>query len=220
MLDIFPEPRRHASFDAAGAQWMAATLDEIDYGMVLLTDVDEAIHINHAARRELDERHPLQLVDRQLRARCPQDAGRFTDALRDAERGLRHLVSLGEGERRVSVAVVPLPAGGPDQRLTLVMLGKRRMCEELSIQGFARGHGLTPAETRVLAELCNGMRPGDIAQRQGVAISTVRTQISSIRMKTESESIRQLVRRVAVLPPLMSVLRGAAPAQELELMQA
>jgi hypothetical protein len=43
-----------------------------------------------------------------------------------------------------------------------------------------------------------------------VAVSTVRTQIGSIRAKTGAGSIRELVRQVAVLPPLVGALRGAA----------
>ena len=35
-----------------GSRWVAATLDEIDYGMVLLHG-DETIHINHAALRTI-----------------------------------------------------------------------------------------------------------------------------------------------------------------------
>ena len=45
-------------------------------------------------------------------------------------------------------------------------------------------------------------------EAQGVALSTVRTQINSIRAKTGAASIRALVRQVAVLPPLVSALRG------------
>src|SRR5262249_13193604 len=85
-----------AALESASWRWLAATLDEIDYGMLLLTKTDEVVHINHAALAELDEQHPLELSDGQLRARLPLDVARLNDALRDAERGLRHLVSLGD----------------------------------------------------------------------------------------------------------------------------
>jgi DNA-binding CsgD family transcriptional regulator len=93
--------------------------------------------------------------------------------------------------------------------LTLVVLGKREVCGALSVQGYARSVHLTPAETRVLEKLCGGVRPSDIANDAGVAVSTVRTQIGSIRAKTGAASIRDLVRQVAVLPPLVGALRGA-----------
>jgi DNA-binding CsgD family transcriptional regulator len=53
------------------------------------------------------------------------------------------------------------------------------------------------------------VRPTAIAERQNVAVSTVRTQIGSIRAKTGAGSISELVRQVAVLPPLVGALRGA-----------
>jgi DNA-binding CsgD family transcriptional regulator len=92
------------------------------------------------------------------------------------------------------------------------VLGKRSVCEQLSVQGYARAVSLTPAETRVLELLCNGVQPTAIAVQQGVAVSTVRTQIGSIRAKTGANSIRELVRQVAVLPPLVGALRGSAAA--------
>ena len=96
-------------------------------------------------------------------------------------------------------------------QLQLLMLGKRQVCESLSVQGFARSHGLTPAETRVLVPLCQGVPPGEVAEMLGVGIATVRSQIGSIRQKTGAESIRALVGQVAMLPPLMGVLRGGMP---------
>jgi DNA-binding CsgD family transcriptional regulator len=203
--------------ESGSRHWLAATLDEIDYGMLLLTDEVFTSHVNHAARAELDAAHPLQLLGRELRARHPHDVAPLAAALKGAaQRGLRKLLTLGEGNQRLSVSVVPLvlpgDAGGP---VTLVMLGKRQVCEVLSVQGFAQCHGLSAAEARVLAGLCRGTPPTEIASGLGVAISTVRTQIGNIRLKTGAESIRALVQQVAVLPPLMGVLRGnggAAPA--------
>ena len=211
-------PQRYAGPDrrygaSSMPHWLAATFDEIDYGVLLLSDATHVVHVNHAARAELDRQHPLQLFGCELRARHSQDVAPLHEALRAAGlRGLRKLLTLGEGSQRVSVSVVPLVASAGDEgeTMTLVMMGKRRVCEELSVQGFARSHGLTTAETRVLVALCEGTPPGAAAAHLGVAISTVRTQIGNIRMKTGAESIRALVRQVAVLPPVMGVLRGRA----------
>jgi hypothetical protein len=40
-------------------------LDEIDYGMVLVGEGNHVLHVNHAARAELDADHPLQLLGRE-----------------------------------------------------------------------------------------------------------------------------------------------------------
>ncbi len=194
---------------------MTRMLDEIDYGMLLVGSDSQVVYFNHAARLELDGEHPLQLLGRTLKAHRPQDVAPLAEALASAQRGLRKLVSLGVGEHRVCLSVVPLPPapelgaepGGP---LTLLVLGKRQVCEQLSVDGFARSMGLTPAETRVLQLLCGGVRPAAIAGTQHVAVSTVRTQIGAIRGKTGAKSISELVRQVAVLPPLVGALRGGA----------
>lgn len=192
-------------------RWLALMLDEIDHGMVLLLDGHHVVHANHVAMGELDAEHPLQLLGRELRARHSADVARLHEALAAAcQRGLRRLITLGVGAQRVSLAVVPLgPGRGSDGHCgTLLVFGKRRACGELAVQAYARGHGLTQAETAVLQLLCDGADPQDIAARHGVAISTVRTQVSCIRAKTDSASIRELVQRVAMLPPLVSALRS------------
>lgn len=195
----------------ASANWFALMLDEIDYGMLLVADDRVVLHANHVARAELDAQHPLQLLGAELRVRRAQDVAPLREAISAArQRGLRRLLTLGEGAERVSLAVVPLPAAAGDEALTLLVFGKRRMCEALSAHWFAREHSLTPAEARVLAALCEGTPPTEIAAAQEVAISTVRSQIGAIRAKTGAPSIRALVRQVAVLPPLVGALRAAA----------
>jgi DNA-binding CsgD family transcriptional regulator len=193
-----PERRSHAQ----PSRWMAMMLDEVDYGMLLLGDDAELLHVNHAARRELDGDHPLQVLGRQLRARQPQDVARLHDALTGAaQRALRRLVALGTGDERVNLSVIPL-----SPQATLVILGRRELSQRLSVQCFARERHLTPAETRVLEGLCEGLAPREIAELHGVGLATVRTQIGSIRAKTGAENIRALVRLVAALPPMAMAL--------------
>lgn len=196
---------------------MTQMLDEIDYGLLLMGEGRRVLHANHAARASLAAAHPLQLVGQELRPRRAQDLPPLHQALlAAAERGLRRLLTLGDEGGRASVAVVPLTgpgapaAPGAPAPATLLVLGRREVAGGLSVQGFARAHGLSPHEARVLSALCEGCCPNLIAQRHGVKIATVRTQIANIRAKTGAESIRELVQQVAVLPPLVGVLRAAA----------
>ena len=192
-------------------QWLAGALDELDYGIVVLFEGASIVHINDAAQVELDDLHPLQRVGNELRARLARDVAPLHEAVTAAAtRGMRRLLTVGEETHRTSVSVVPLESADDGPRAVLIVLGKREMCESLSVQGFARIHRLTGAEVRVLKELCNGVPPAQIAALLGVAISTVRSQIGSMRAKTGAESIRALVRQVAVLPPVKGVLRRHA----------
>lgn len=199
----FGPERRNASL--AGWRCLSAALDEIDYGIVLIGADGRVQHANQVALAELDAQHPLLLSFGELRARRGSDAQALLAALHDAQRrGLRRLLTLGEGAQQVSASVVPLATPGG----TLVILGKRQVSAELAVQGFARMHGLTGGEARVLAALCGGLRPAKVAAEHGVALCTVRSQISSIRLKTGAASIRDLLAQVARLPPLMSRLRS------------
>jgi DNA-binding CsgD family transcriptional regulator len=203
-----PEVRHDGA--AGWARCLALMIDEVDYGVLLLDPQGNVRLINRSARRELDERHPLHLVSGQLHARGRQDTLALHGALSGAVRcAQRELLWLGQGSARVSVAVLPLGAqalgGGP---ATMLLLGRRQVAEGLSVAGFARSHGLTPAETRVLEALCAGVPPAKIAEGQGVRISTVRSQISSLRDKTSARSIRALVRMVSVLPPVVPAALG------------
>ena len=194
-------------------RWLMCMLDEVDYGMLLITGERHLAHANKAARRDLDAAHPLQLLAQELRARLAQDVAPLHTALHEAtHQGRRRLLRLGEGAARCSVAVVPLPVGADGTHPVLLLMGRHQVCEELSVENFARAHGLTMAETQVLKGLASGCLPQAVAQRQGVALSTVRTQIGSIRAKTGAQSIRALLAQVAQLPPMVSVLRSAPSA--------
>jgi DNA-binding NarL/FixJ family response regulator len=85
------------------------------------------------------------------------------------------------------------------------MLARQRGTQNLAVTFFARSHGLTPAEESVLRALCEGQQVDDIAAAHGVCVSTVRTQIRSLREKTGAASIRVLVQRLASLPPVVPV---------------
>ncbi len=206
-------PERRSTGKALGG-CLSHMLDEIDYGMLLVSADAHVLYINHAARQELDAEHPLQLMGGTLRAQRSQDVAPLYDALAATQRGLRKLVTLGAGLHRVSVSVVPLPSGmggraQDSEASTLLVLGKRLVCERLPLEGFARLMRLTSAETRVLELLCAGVRPTAIASIKGVGVATVRTQIGSIRSKTGAGSIGELVRQVALLPPMVGALRGS-----------
>lgn len=208
-----PEPSRPAPPPGGVPQALALAqvLEEIDYGLLVLDAHDQLVHANHAALSQLDEWHPLQLqAGRRLRAVRPREAGALQAALEAARhRGLRTMVALaGPQGQRSTVAVIPLAATADTASgSVLVVLGKRRVCEELTAVSFGKTHGLTAAETRVLLCLCNGDSPAEAARRNGVKVSTTRTHISSIRTKLGARNLDELVRTVAVLPPLMGSLR-------------
>jgi DNA-binding CsgD family transcriptional regulator len=198
--------------DGGWARCLALMLDEVDYGVLLLDAQGSARLLNRSARQALEGHHPLHLVGGHVQARSRDDMAALAAAQAAAnERNQRELLTLGESGNRCSVAVVPLGADALDGApATMLLLGKRQLGENLSVRKFARSHRLTPAETRVLGALCAGVPPAQVAEQQGVRISTVRTQIGGLREKTGAHSIRALVRMVAVLPPMAPAWRDEA----------
>ena len=60
----------------------------------------------------------------------------------------------------------------------------------------------TATEEQVLGILCQGFSAPQIAAQMKVAVSTVRSHVRSLCIKTRSSGVRELVSRIAVLPPV------------------
>jgi len=191
---------------------LLAALDELDYGVLVLDEDRRAVHANHAGELELARGGALCLEEGRIGTRSTADALAFRQSIHDASaRGRRRLLTLASGSSQRVVSVVPLHPLSSGAWLVLLVLGKNAVCERLSIEAYGRLHDLTGAETKVLFALCEGDTPADIARRFGVALSTVRTQIGSLRAKTGAKGIREVLRQIAVLPPLRCSLRSEVP---------
>lgn len=190
---------------------MARILDIVDYGLLLAAHDGRVTFANSVARAELAAGNTLCLQAGVVSAPRAADAVALRQALQaSTRRAAQTLVALGdEAGARMGVSVVPLQEPG-ESPATLLILGKRQDCEELSRDAFARRHEITLAETRVLKRLCSGERPTEIARRLGVQLTTVRTQICSIRLKTGARTIGQVVQLFSRLPPLPCLMRPAA----------
>lgn len=183
-------------------------LDELAYGVAVATGEGELLHANQAARHELDRRRSLGLHNGRLRVRLPDDAKVLQDALAKAVNGKRSLISLGSAEAgRVSLAVVPVrrdPEAGPAH--AALLFSRPSVCGSLMLFFFARSHALTSTEENVLAILCQGYSAPQVAEQLHVAVSTVRSHVRSLCAKTRSSGVRELVNRVAMLPPVAPAL--------------
>ena len=213
---------------------LRATINQVDYGLVAVdADTGTLLFANAAGRAALQADPSgaspcdsgLRLAhDRVIASRASQSA-QLTSVLQRTKSGLRGLLCLGQGPQPFTVAVVPLPAAASANSATtaagtsgaatpahsaLLVFAKQQLCDDSTVTLFARERGLTSAEGQVLAQVCKGLRPTQIANRHGVQISTVRTQLRSIRLKTCSDTIRDLVHLVSVLPPMARQLSSPA----------
>jgi DNA-binding CsgD family transcriptional regulator len=193
---------------------LLSVLDEIDHGVILINDRRSICYTNHLARHELDTRRAICISAQTLTVALPGQEEQLERALGSAFRGHRSMVELGLGKTTLALALVPLnrtvEQGPRASAHVLALCGKRQVHESLTLQFFARARKLSAAEVNVLEGLCSGLKPEDIARQNGVCLSTVRSQIASMRQKTGAKSIRELMDRVSALPPMVPALRRTA----------
>lgn len=226
--------------ESSELELMQLALNQVDYGMVVLDADSCEVRCANALGRDVLEGVPdeagnmrydtaLCMVHRRVTAHRAADAEQLRQALARTRGGLRGLLSLGIGRHSCSVAVVPLstprpklggsaprPARVADEPAchALLVFAKQQLCDESTMALFARERGLTSAEGQVLAQVCRGMRPNDIARHHGVRISTVRTQLRNIRVKTCSDTISEVVQKVSVLPPMARYMSAHNAARQ------
>ena len=190
--------------------WSTELLDELDYGLLVVRRDMLVVHANQLARRRLQ----LNDTARCLRSSAlwqPDSAGakQLLHAVTTAvDLSLRSTVLLGADDHAIVLAVVPLrQRDALGHSLAAVLVQRERICTPLSLAGFGRVHGLTGAETSVLAELAAGHEPASVAGKLGVTLSTVRTHVVALRAKLGVRSLRKVLIDVSRLPPIAELVR-------------
>jgi DNA-binding CsgD family transcriptional regulator len=199
-----PQDHSQATEGSFASRLAVALTNQIECGLVACSGDGALLYVNRAARRELDTAAVLCVVNNTLR--CP-GAGNaeFRAALQDAANRRRtRLLPLGDNGHRLMVVVAPVTSEDQFDQTVLVMIGRRVPCSPLGLEMLARRHGLTLTETRVLNALLASATARDIAQAHGVGMSTVRTQIQSIRNKFGVRSIDALLLHAFEVPPVTS----------------
>lgn len=188
---------------------LALVMDELAYG-VLVTGLDnQVLHANQAARHELARRRVLGVRNQLLYGCSPEDGKALQEAVTKVGQGKRSMVTLTAADGfALTMAVLPLRPEAPAGVVRAAfMFSRASVCESLMLCFFARSYGLTATEEHVLGILCQGYSAPEIAVQLKVAVSTIRSHVRSLCSKTRSSGVRELVNRVAVLPPVAPTLR-------------
>ena len=226
---------RHA--DAVGVDTLMQVADALVWPLLVLRADGGLMHANAAALQVLATHGQLQLGPQQrLQTRDGHRAEAWQAALEAARAGQRRLVHW-PGHDGCTATVLPLaaPGQGPDSLASapvlLVALGmassptradaavlapaaQSRMADA-DTSAYAKAHGLTRAEARVLQRLALGNSPAQAAQALGVTVATVRSQAAAIRHTTGHDSTAALVGAAARNSPIWPEL-PQAPLQSLE----
>ena len=237
--DAAPDAASSGAITGLGLGVLHAVLNQVDYGLAVVNaDTRQLVYANAPALDDLAPDRPhktgLCVVDGLAATRHPAHAAQLMLALARTKALLRSLLHLADGGPAGAgnangtgdgtVAVMPLfettlpisgsnAGGSADPSYALLVFPKRQLCDTTTMTLFARERGLTGTEGQELALVCKGLRASQIASSHGVQVSTVRSQLRSIRYKTASDSVRALVDKVSVLPPMarhLSNVFGAA----------
>ncbi len=182
----------------------AALMDQVECGLITCRADGTVIHTNRAARRELDQGRVLTMIGNAVHCTVDSQA-ELNSALNDAALKQRsRLLLLGTGADRLAAVAMPIQVESLRQPTALLMVGRRNVCSPLGLEMLALRYGLTLTERRVLRALIASQTARDIADAHGVAMSTVRSQIQSIRDKVGVHSIEELLLRAAQVPPVSS----------------
>lgn len=177
--------------------------EEISLGMLVISPQRRVLHSNRAARDEMAQHGVLYVRDDELQTLSPIDGKLLHGAIDRANGGIRSLVKLSGSGITLMLSAVPLKQryGIPCEQIAL-FFERRAICDSGMFVFFARCHSLTYTEEQVLNLLCRSMTTPDIALALDVAVSTVRSHVRSLCIKTGSRGARELVNRVAKLPPV------------------
>lgn len=195
-----------------GSQHLLRVFDEIDYGMLIIDAQGRILHANHLARHELANGRVIMSYGNSLLGTNAGATSQIQQAMESSFRGQRRLLMLVDGDRELSLAFTPLSHPlETDAPSVLVLMSRQSTSDNLAVRMFARSLSLSPSEESVLMGLCKGMQIAEIAKQHGVAESTVRSQIKTLREKAGAPSIRRLLHRVNSLPPVVPALRIITP---------
>ena len=188
-----------ASLPADTATALARMADALAWPLLVLDRSGRLQHANKAARMVLATGSPFRLTkgSRRVEPAAALDRAGFAQALQSAfavggaarawPAGPGHLLAvLQRIDAAVPVVFLALPSPEPWQP---------------DVRIYAMSLGLTPAETRVVRELAQGWRAPQVAAALGLAVSTVRSHIASMRRKSGHASTAELLMALSRLPP-------------------
>ena len=192
---------------------LSGVLDGIDYGVIAVRGLGKILFANQAARTELETASHIRSRNDRLTACSPRTTLAIERAILDARNGSRQLVEITAGRTTLTLSFAPVYETPGDlystrdsiTRPVLVLIGRREVPNAASLTEFARIHGISNAEKRLLPAICTGASIKEMAGQHEVSACTVRVHLKNIRRKTGTSSLRTLMLQLVALPPVMSL---------------
>lgn len=173
-----------------------ASLDSMDFGVIFI-DAARRIQFSNLAANRL----AISLLQPKLPTRGA--VAQLIDTAASGEGGATVL----DGQRIMALAL-PIstpernPAGETRAAVMLLLIDQDK--QTLAAASFiCNAFALSKAESRLLPLLLKGKSPTDIANELGLKLPTVRSQLSSIFVKTGTARQQELIRLLGAVPNLV-----------------
>lgn len=184
-----------------------AALDALAFGAVVCDAAGHVVFANAEAERLAARRAGVLLGAAGLRALVSSESAMLARLVRDAAGGgAGGTMRLTDGEGGVLLVLVsPLPrslspGGAPGH--ALVALRAAEDDPGFTVATLAALFRLSPAQADTALALYQGMSPEQIAETRGLRLSTVRTHLAEIFLRTGADGQRDLMRLLGAIPPL------------------
>lgn len=173
--------------------------------------------VNQAGRQMLAGKGRLCLSDGRLSARVPAEATRLARAVQQVCDGHSRYAAmlLDAGMQHPPLQIVISRAGAPAEigpkPVWLLVLAGPASPSPPDVAIVQMMFGLTPREAQTVADLGQGCSLEESAQRRNVAVSTVRSQLTSALAKTQARTQARLMLMLRALPALSGLAVADAP---------
>jgi DNA-binding CsgD family transcriptional regulator/PAS domain-containing protein len=182
-------------------------LDALDVAVILVDRAGKPVFLNHGARALLAADDGLGHDREGLRGATPEATAALRRSVAEAGRGGLGATgrALGlprpSGRRPLAALVTPVGPGrwrgAPDAACAAVLVSDPESTPAPPAMMLRRLWGLTGAEAVLTHQLLLGLSPKEAAERLGVTVATVRSQLSEVFSKTGTGRQGDLVRLVA-----------------------
>lgn len=192
---------------------LAAALETVRHGIIIVGSGWWAINLNTAAERILSAEDGLQMRSGRIAATSTQADHKLHRALHAAFTETSCKVRAGRslscerpsGRRPYVIHVLPLHRAAtdemPDGPTALVLIIDPAQEPEPAAPLLRRLYGITATEAEVAVRIARGAEPKEIADELGVSITTVRKHLQHIFEKTDTHRQAHLVRLLLTLGP-------------------
>ena len=216
--DISPHFRRamelYACLSAqqAGGKFALAALDTLSIGIAILDANSSVLFLNQAGNAIIDDQGGLVVRNGHLTAeragegnKLRQIVQQLTTGSEAASKFMTFVRSDGREPLPATISSFDRPPGLPvplaqAYGLVIVIFTDPGRQLEVSWELLQRLYGLTPAESRLLAELVGGRSLVETADLLGITKETGRKRLSDVFQKTNTNRQAELVRHVLANP--------------------